>query len=53
MSKNQIKFFFIDKLTDSLLWFLRKLNRHKDNSLAYRLHSIADEYDTRPSGLWS
>lgn len=39
-------------LTAVLLWALRKVNPHKDNRLAHKLHDMADQYDTRPTGAW-
>ena len=41
-----------DKLTRMLLWLLLKLNPSKDRCLSVRLHDIADQYDTRPTGQW-
>jgi hypothetical protein len=39
-------------VTRVLLFILQKINPHKDRTLAWRLHDIADQYDTRPSGQW-
>lgn len=38
-----------DVATDVLLWLVRKLNPSRDRALSWRLHDMADEYDTRPS----
>lgn len=38
--------------TERLLRLVFRLNRYKNNSLAYKLHSLADYYDTRPRGEW-
>ncbi len=42
-----------DTLTDVLLWMLQRLNKYKSRTLSFRLHNIADRYDTRPTGQWS
>jgi len=40
-------------VTVLLLQIIKLLNPSKDRSLSFRLHGIADEYDTRPTGEWS
>ena len=39
-------------LTEFLVWLIRCVNPSKDNVLSRRLHDVADEYDTRPTGQW-
>lgn len=39
-------------LTDAAVWAIRRLNPSKDNGLSMRLHDLADQYDTRPTGQW-
>lgn len=41
------------RVTGVLIWLIRRVNTMKDQSLAYRLHAVADEYDRRPTGEWS
>jgi hypothetical protein len=41
-----------NKLTDLAIWAIKKLNRHKSWTLAYKLHKVADHYDNRPTGQW-
>ncbi len=41
-----------DLLTALCVYLIRRLNPYKDNQLARRLHSVADEYDSRPTGEW-
>lgn len=36
-----------------LLWAIRKVETRKNNRLAYHLHRMADQYDTRPTGGWN
>ena len=38
-----------------LLWVFRKSFRHKDSTLAYQLHNLANEYDPHPQNKsdWS
>lgn len=38
--------------TNVIIKLLLQVNQHKNNALARRLHNIADEYDTRPTGRW-
>ena len=40
------------KATKFLLWFIQKINKSKDRSLAMELHDLADQYDPRPTGEW-
>ena len=48
-----LKFRIIEKTTDFLMWLIHILNRYKDRNLSVRLHDLADNYDTRPTGQWS
>jgi len=41
-----------EKLTDLLLFLVRRINRYKDRCLSKRLHDIADQYDPFPTGEW-
>lgn len=40
------------KLTDLLIYLIKKLNPYKDPSLSRKLHDVADEYDKNPTGEW-
>jgi hypothetical protein len=44
--------YFKEKITMLLLWFVQKINLHKDERLSFRLHQIADLYSRRPLGYW-
>jgi len=36
-----------------LLWIIRRSFKHKDRTLSYQLHNLADEYNPRPERKWS
>lgn len=54
---NYIRFPYEDhvkpRITSVLIRAIRAVNRHKNRSLAWELHDLADEYDPRPTGKWS
>jgi len=43
-----MKDWFRENLTRLCLWTIKKINRIKDRSLAYRLHDLSIDYETRP-----
>lgn len=41
-----------DLATALLVYFIKCLNPYKDRRLSRKLHNLADEYNTRPTGEW-
>jgi hypothetical protein len=43
----------MDYIAYGCIWLMQKLKPYRDESFAYKLHDIADQYTRRPTGQWS
>lgn len=52
MNLQKINEIFRVEMVNFAFWLIEYLNPEKNNKLSFRLHSLADFYAQKPTGLW-
>jgi hypothetical protein len=50
--KDEVRDWFYFKWANFCIWLIKVSFRYKDQGLSWKLHSLADKYDRRPTGEW-